>query len=67
MEQESFWFRRKVDDGYRELAKRFPERIIEIDASKPKRAIFSAIRSHVQSLLNSDRPQKAAATLLACS
>jgi dTMP kinase len=67
MEQESFWFRRAVDDGYRDLAKRFPERIIEIDASKSKTAIFTAIRSHVQRLLKSDRPQKAAATLLACS
>jgi dTMP kinase len=32
MERESYSFRRTVDDGYRSLALRFPDRIVEINA-----------------------------------
>lgn len=35
LEREDDGFRRRVDAGYRELAERFPERIVVLDASRP--------------------------------
>jgi dTMP kinase len=35
LEREGDDFRRRVDAGYRELARRFPERIVVLDASRP--------------------------------
>jgi dTMP kinase len=67
MEREAFWFRRRVDEGYRELARTFPNRFVEIDASKPKQAIFAKMRAHVSKLINDERPQRAALRLLPCS
>jgi dTMP kinase len=66
MEREAFWFRRRVDEGYRELVQMFPDRFIEIDASKSKRVIFETMRARVKALIKDERPQKAALQLIPC-
>jgi dTMP kinase len=66
MEREGLWFRRRVDEGYRELARRFPDRFFEIDASKSKGAIFQAMRARVRTLIKDEQPQKAALRLIPC-
>jgi dTMP kinase len=51
IERESIEFRRAVEEGYRDLAERFPARIVEIDASLSKRSIAAAIRARVRDCL----------------
>lgn len=43
LELEKIDFHRRVFDGYKELAKMYPERFIEIDASRPKEVIREEI------------------------
>ena len=51
MERESVMFRRRVEEGYRGLAERFPERIVEVDASLREETIAELVREHVEPLL----------------
>ena len=51
LEAEPDEFHRKVFDAYKELAKRFPERIIEIDASLPREEVSAQIEKHLEKLL----------------
>jgi dTMP kinase len=52
LERESVLFRRRVEEGYRELAQKFPERIIEIDASLSKSQIADLVQHDVRKLLD---------------
>ncbi len=51
MELESIDFHEKVAEGYRELAKRFPERIRTIDATLPVESISSLIKDSISAIL----------------
>lgn len=42
-------FHRRVDAAYRELAERFPERIVAVDASRPADALSELIRERLRS------------------
>lgn len=53
MELESLEFHKKVAAGYREMAKRFPERIKSIDATLPIEEIYGIIKGSVEGLLGS--------------
>jgi dTMP kinase len=44
MEQEEAAFHTAVADGYRELAERYPERIVVLDGSQPEDALAARIR-----------------------
>jgi dTMP kinase len=59
LERESVVFRRRVEEAYYELARRFPERIVEIDGSQSVKKIASVVRRHVRKLLEPD-PARAA-------
>jgi dTMP kinase len=48
IEREGDAFLRRVDDGYREVAKRFPERIVTIDGERHIKDIAEEVREHVQ-------------------
>lgn len=52
MEQESLDFHRSVAEGYREMARRFPERIKTIDATLPIEEICGIIKGRVKDLLD---------------
>jgi dTMP kinase len=47
LDLESLAFHQKVRDGYVELSKRFPERILRIDAEQPLESVFSAIKKYL--------------------
>jgi dTMP kinase len=47
LDLESLAFHQKVRDGYIELSKRFPERIIRIDAEQPLEAVLSDIKKQL--------------------
>ena len=51
LEDESIQFHRKVYEGYLELERKFPERIVSIDASLSAEEIRSIIIGHVMRLL----------------
>ncbi len=51
MERESLEFHRMVADGYCSLAKRFPERIMKIDATLPIERICDMIKKDVSALI----------------
>ena len=51
LEDESIQFHKKVYEGYLELEKKFPERIISIDASLSAEEIRSIIIGHIMRLL----------------
>jgi dTMP kinase len=51
MELESIDFHEKVAEGYRELAKKFPERIRTIDATLPVESISSLIKDSISAIL----------------
>lgn len=53
MELESLEFHKKVAEGYRSLATRFPDRIKCIDATLPIEEICGIIRSNVKDILSS--------------
>lgn len=48
IEREGDTFLRAVDDAYRQLAERFPERIVAIDGDRHVRDIAEEVREHVQ-------------------
>jgi dTMP kinase len=48
IEREQDDFRRRVDDAYRELARRFPERIVEVDADVAPEETAQWIYEHVR-------------------
>jgi dTMP kinase len=48
IEREGDTFLRAVDDAYRQLAERFPERIVAIDGDRHVRDIAKEVREHVQ-------------------
>jgi dTMP kinase len=52
LERESVVFRRRVEEGYRELALRFPERIVELDASSSREEIAGLVRADASRLLD---------------
>jgi len=51
IEREGAAFMRKVDEGYRTLAARFPERIVGVDGARPRDEIAEEVRGHVRALL----------------
>jgi len=51
LERESPFFRCRVVEAYRELALRFPDRIVSLDAALPLASIAEAVRERVASLL----------------
>ena len=53
MELESLEFHKKVAQGYRDMASRFPERIRTIDATLPADEISGLIITEVHAILNS--------------
>jgi dTMP kinase len=48
IEREGFAFLTLVDNGYRQLAGLFPQRVVAIDAARPVHDIGKEIREHVQ-------------------
>lgn len=48
IEREGDTFLRAVDDAYRQLAERFPERIVAVDGDRHVRDIAEEVREHVQ-------------------
>ena len=50
MELEGLEFHKKVAEGYREMAARFPERIRTIDATLPVQEICDIVRAEIQGL-----------------
>ena len=54
MEMESLDFHRKVAEGYRKLADKFPERIETIDATLPIENISDLIKDRVRAILKND-------------
>ena len=48
-EGDDFW--RRVDDGFRSLARAFPERIVPLDGSRSPDEIAEEVREHVRALL----------------
>jgi dTMP kinase len=48
IEQEGLAFLSLVDNGYRQLAGLFPQRIVTIDAARPVHDIAKEVREHVQ-------------------
>ena len=54
MEMESLDFHRKVAEGYRKLADKFPERIETIDATLPIENISDLIKDRVRAILKDD-------------
>jgi dTMP kinase len=67
IERESLVFRRAVEEAYRELARRFPDRIVEIDAGRSEQKIASAVRAEVRKLLKEGDRQSARRVRAACS
>jgi dTMP kinase len=51
IEREGADFMRKVDEGYRSLAARFPERIVGLDGTRSPDEIAEEVREHVRALL----------------
>jgi dTMP kinase len=47
IERESNEFRRQVDRAYRELAERFPERVVVLDAARPAQEIAQIVREQL--------------------
>ena len=47
IESEVMDFHRKVYNGYRELAKRYPERIRTIDATRPAQLVWADVRKQI--------------------
>jgi dTMP kinase len=51
IERESLEFRRSVEEGYRVLADREPDRIVLIDGSEARDSIAASIREHIDRLI----------------
>lgn len=51
IEQEDNEFYRKVSEGYRSLAKKYPERIKSIDADRCREDVFNDIKIYIDKLL----------------
>ena len=51
MELEGLEFHKKVAEGYREMAQRFPERITVVDATLPVTEIYGIVVEHVKGLM----------------
>ena len=49
LEREGAAFRARVDDAYRELAARFPERIVALDGGRPADELAEVIRERLRS------------------
>jgi dTMP kinase len=48
MERESVEFRRQVEDGYRNLAELFPDRIVALDGTQPRELIARQVRQALE-------------------
>ena len=51
LEQEKIDFHKRVYEGYRELAKIYPERFVQIDVGREKEDIRSEILSYIENIL----------------
>ena len=51
IEREGGEFSARVEQGYRELAERYPERIVALDGSRARESIAEEVREHVRDLL----------------
>lgn len=56
IENEVMEFHRRVYNGYKELAARYPERIKTIDASKPVEEVWNDVKRQLEMLLGFIRP-----------
>jgi dTMP kinase len=52
IEQEKIDFHRRVQQGYSELAKTYPEKIVKIDASVSKEAVQQQIQDNLRKVIN---------------
>lgn len=52
LESEKLEFHQRVAEGYREMAARYPERIVKLDATKTVEEIHEAIISVIEELMN---------------
>ena len=55
LDQESIEFHHRVSEGYREVLKRFKDRITIIDASKSKEEVIDASMKEILKLINDQR------------
>jgi dTMP kinase len=53
LDMEKLEFHQKVREGYMIIAERFPDRIVEIDASKELEAVYKQAEAKIKELLNS--------------
>lgn len=53
LDMEKIEFHQKVREGYRMIAERFPDRMVEIDASKELEAVYKQAEGKIRELLNS--------------
>jgi dTMP kinase len=56
LDLETLQFHQKVRDGYLLLAKKFPERIITIDAARPLQQVFEQVETRVKELIYLSKP-----------
>jgi thymidylate kinase len=54
IEREGVAFLSLVDNGYRQLAGLFPQRIVALDAGRPVHDIAKEVREHVQQRAGAD-------------
>lgn len=54
LEREKLEFHNRVYEGYKEIAKYYPERFVEIDASRDMQAIRDEIFGHLDRILNNN-------------
>lgn len=55
MEQQDVTFHQKVVEGYREIARRNPERIVKLDGTLPKEVLCDMIREQIEQQINENR------------
>lgn len=60
IEREAMDFKRRVDDGYRLLVKRFPDRLIPLDATRKPAELANEVRRHVFELIETRQSLEAA-------
>jgi dTMP kinase len=63
IEREAIDFRRRVEAGYQELLRRFPDRLVGLDATSPRRELAKAVRHHVEPLLDAEQSRGSASGL----
>nr|WP_295975400.1 dTMP kinase [uncultured Bacillus sp.] len=55
LDLETFEFHRRVREGYQQLCKRYPERIVKMDASQPLQQVFEAASAVIDAYLQKNQ------------